>query len=127
MGHPDTDFAFLGEAEIKTAGDMFAQANDLRDVASNSGLIVAMWANDVRLACESIGVPTIGGVMGVGGDSPIKRARRVAAHAERAAESLRACSMSAAKLPQAYLRAYSDLINDRRRAARPRFDPMAGL
>ena len=119
------DFAPLGEMEIAAAGDIFAGCELIRDRASNSGLIIMQWANDVEFALASVAVLDAGGWHGIGADNPQKRARRVARHAYRAAESLRAAAESAAKLPPAYLKAYNDVIQSRR--TRRTFDPKAGI
>jgi hypothetical protein len=119
------DFTPLGEMEITCAGDIFRGCELIRMVGSNAGLIVAQWANDVEYALASTPVLTPGGWHGIGADNPQRRARRVSRHAYRAAEALRATAESAAKLPPVYLKAYSDVINHRRR--RRTFDPTAGL
>jgi hypothetical protein len=119
------DFAPLGEMEITCAGDLFAQCEFLRRRASNAGLIVVQWAADVEWAFASVPVMDPGGWHGIGADTGAKRARRVARHAYRAAESLKTVAESAAKLPPAYLKAYADIIQ--RRKDRTAFDPRAGL
>lgn len=121
----DADFAPLGEMELTGTGELFKQCEFIRDRAANAGLIVVQWANDVEWALTTIPVLTPGGWHGIGADNPQRRARRVAAHAYRAAEALRAAGMSAAKLPPAYLATYQDIIQHRRQ--RPKFDPRAGL
>lgn len=121
----DADFAALGDMEIATAGDIFAGCEFIRTRGSNAGLIVVQWAMDVEMALASVPVLDPGGWHGVNADNPQKRARRVARHATRAAEALRTAAESAAKLPPAYLTAYSDVIQTRRRRAT--FDPKAGL
>lgn len=115
-----TDFSPLGEMEIENAGDIFKGCELIREVGSNSGLIIAQWANDVEWALA--GVPLLEQGWG---DNPAKRARRVARHAHRAAESLRAATRSAAKLPEVYLQTYADVIQQRK--PRRKFDPKAGL
>jgi hypothetical protein len=119
------DFGPLGNMEITKAGDIFAQCEFIRVRASNSGLIIMQWASDVQYALASVPVLDPGGWHGIGADDSAKRARRVARHAYRSAESLKAAAQSAAKLPPAYLKAYNDIINNRRK--RPTFDPQAGL
>lgn len=119
------DFSPLGQMEIEKAGDIFAGCELIRQRASNAGLIIAQWSNDVQWALASVPVLDPGGWHGVGADNPQKRARRVARHAFRAAEALRVAAESASKLPPAYLKAFEDVINQRRK---PRsFDPKAGL
>lgn len=125
MSTDAADFAQLGEMEIEKAGDIFAQCEFVRTRASNAGLIVVQWAQDVQWALSTVPVIDAGGWHGVGADDPMKRARRVARHAFRAGEALRATAESAAKLPPAYLTAYSDVIQ--RRKKKPTFDPRAGL
>lgn len=120
-----TDFAPIGEMEIENAGDIFQACELIRRVGSNSGLIVVQWAHDVEFALSGIQVLDPGGHRGFGADNPQKRARRVARHAYRAGEALRTAAESAAKLPPAYLKAYSDVIQQRR--GRRTFDPRAGL
>jgi hypothetical protein len=119
------DFAPLGEMEIGSAGDIFAGCDLIRARASNAGLIIMQWANDVEYALASVPVLDAGGWHGIGADNPQKRARRVARHAYRSAESLKAAAESAAKLPPAYLKAFNDVIQQRR--GRRTFDPKAGL
>lgn len=121
----DANFGPLGEMEIETAGDIFKQCEFIRRQASSAGLIVVQWAQDVQMALASVPVMDPGGWHGVGEDNPMKRARRVARHAFRAGEALRATGESAAKLPPAYLKAYEDVIQARKK--RPTFDPRAGL
>lgn len=111
--------------EIKSAGDVFAQCEFIRSRASNAGLIVVQWAQDVQWALSTIPVVDPGGWHGVGADDSMKRARRVARHGQRAAEALRATAESAAKLPPAYLKAYADVIQARKN--KTTFDPRAGL
>ncbi len=122
----DADFAPLGDMEIENAGDMFKHCEFIRSRASNAGLIIAQWAQDVEWALSSVPVLDAGGWHGIGADNPQKRARRVARHANRAAEAMRTVMESVSKLPPAYLRAYEDNIK-RRRGSRPSFDPRAGL
>lgn len=122
----DADFAPLGEMEITSAGDIFAQCEFIRTHASAAGLIVAQWAMDVQWALSTVPVLDPGGWHGVAQDNPVKRARRVARHAFRAAEALNTTAKSAAKLPPAYLKAYSDVIQQRKNK-KPTFDPRAGL
>ena len=119
------DFGPLGEMEIENAGDIFKHCEFIRVRASNAGLIIMQWANDVEAALQSVPVLDAGGWHGINADNPRKRARRVARHGYRSAELMRSAAESAAKLPQAYLRAYQDVIQTRR--ARPAFDPRAGL
>ncbi len=125
MASADADFAPLGNMDINSAGDMFEQCEFIRTRASNSGLIVLQWAQDVQMSLSTVPVLDPGGWHGIGQDSPMKRARRVAQHAFRAAEALKAAAESAAKLPPAYLRAYEDVIQGRKK--RTTFDPRAGL
>jgi hypothetical protein len=121
----DADFVPLGKMEIASAGDIFAQCEFVRVCASNAGLIVAQWAMDVQWALSTVPVIDAGGWHGIGADDPMKRARRVARHAFRSAEALKATATSAAKLPPAYLKAYSDVIQHQKK--KPTFDPRAGL
>lgn len=125
MSSDDANFAPLGDMEIENAGDVFRQCEFIRTTASNAGLIVVQWAMDVQMALESVPVLEPGGWHGVGSDDPRKRARRVARHAFRSGEGLRTVAEAAAKLPPAYLQAYSDVIQTRRK--RRTFDPKAGL
>lgn len=125
MASDDADFAELGEMEIESAGDVFAQCDFVRSRASTSGLIVLQWATDVQMALSTVPVLDAGGWHGIGEDNPMKRARRVARHAFRCAEALRATAESAAKLPPAYMKAYADIIQARKKRAS--FDPRAGL
>ena len=119
------DFTPMGNMEIENAGDIFAGCEFIRATASNSGLIVMQWAQDVEWALASVPVMEPGGWHGVGAEDSQKRARRVARHAYRTAEALKAAAESASKLPPAYLKAYADVIQ--RRNGRPKFDPRAGL
>lgn len=125
MSSDDANFAPLGDMEITNAGDIFKQCEFIRTTASNAGLIVVQWAMDVQLALQSVPVLDAGGWHGINSDNPQKRARRVARHAFRSGEALRTAAEAAAKVPPAYLKAYSDVIQTRRK--RPTFDPKAGL
>ena len=116
-----TDFAPMGEMEISSAGDIFEGCEFIRATASSSGLIVMQWAQDVEWALSTVMLPDQNWA-----DNPARRARRVTRHAYRAAEALQTTAKSAAKLPQAYLKAYADVIKTRK-SSRPRFDPKAGL
>lgn len=117
------DFAQLGEMEITNAGDIFEGCEFIRTRASNAGLIIAQFMFDVEYALQS--VPVIESGNGAFGDNPRKRARRVSRHGHRAAEAMRTVAVASAKLPPAYLKAYSDVIQQRR--GRKAFDPQAGL
>jgi hypothetical protein len=121
----DADFAPMGNMEIENAGDIFAGCEFIRLRASNAGLIIMQWANDVEWALSSVPVIQAGGWNGVGADNPQKRARRVARHVFRSAEALKAAAESASKLPPAYLKAYQDVIQ--RRSGRKTFNPREGL
>jgi hypothetical protein len=125
MTSGDADFSDLGNMEIEKASDIFEGCEFIRTRASNSGLIIAQWAHDVQWALSTVPVIDPGGWHGIGADDSAKRSRRVARHAFRASEALRAAAESAAKLPPAYLKAYSDVINSRKK--KPTFDPRAGL
>ena len=118
------NFAPLGEVEIEGAGDIFAACAMIRTRASNSGLIILQFAHDVEAALASVPVMTPGGWNGIGSDNPQKRARRVARHLYLSAEAMRTVAESSAKFPPAYLKAFSDVIQRRRRST---FDPKAGL
>lgn len=119
------DFAPLGEMEITSAGDLFEQCEFIRVRASNAGLLIAQWANDVEWALRSVPVVDGSGYHGMGQDNPTKRARRVARHGMRAADLMRGVALSAAKLPPAYLKTYQDIIQVKK--GRKAFDPKAGL
>ncbi len=125
MSDGDANFAPLGDMEIEKAGDIFVQCEFIRVRALNSGLIVAQWAMDVEYTLRTVPVLDPGGWHGIAEDNPMRRARRVARHAHRAAEALNATAKSAAKLPPAYLKAYSDVIQQRKN--KKTFDPRAGL
>jgi hypothetical protein len=125
MPKASADFAPLGEMEIESAGSIFQQAEFIRVVSSNAGLVIAQWAYDVDLALQSIPVP-MDAQGGLFGDSPQKRARRGGAlQAKRCAEAMQAIGVSAAKIRPAYLRAYADVIHPRRN--RKTFDPKGGI
>lgn len=124
MSESDANFAPLGDMEIEKAGDIFVQCEFIRTRASTSGLIVLQWAQDVQMALSTVPVLDPGGWHGINEDNPMKRARRVARHAFRAAEALRATAQSAAKLPPVYLKTYADIIQARKKTS---FDPRAGL
>lgn len=121
----NTDFGPLEKMEFEGVHDLFAHCEFIRKIASTSGLIVVQWASDVEAALATIPIMTANN--GIMGDSPRRRARRVARQAFRAAEGLRVTSQAAAKLPQVYLKTYADVIQARRSRSRKSFDPTQGL
>lgn len=95
------DFSLLGDLEFESLADISHACELGRDVSSNSGLIVVQFGYDLKRALLTI--PVMKG-------SPNRRANRVARHAGRAADHLRAAQRSFSKIPTAILKEYEEEI-----------------
>lgn len=111
------DFDELGKVDIDGTEALFITAEHGRKAADQAALAIAQYAADIEWALKHI--PVIDG-------KADRKARRVARHARRASEQLRAVRDSFKKIPQEFHRTYEQELTAIRNKDRKRFDISKG-